>query len=378
MSDDRREMLEAALDQAEEGTLEAPIEKEIEVNDDPIQAENAEESNSTESNDDHEETRDEKGRFKAQKSTEDSTNQDSSKESDVVGESNSDDETEAKTVEYTLQKPTTFKKEYVPIWEKLAAGKPLTREESVKFAEYTGSTRETEFKRGISTYKAEADNSRQLTQAIGQFAPELQAQGIHPVAWINNLGRAHMILSKAPYEQKIQMFHRLANDYGIQLNEDSLQMPQQQYVDPYQQQLMQQLQATQQQVQQLSAIREQEESARLTSEISRVSSNKERFPHFEMVREDMAQLLERGLAQDLESAYAKAVRMNDEAYKLETERLLKTANTQASKAQQVAKAKATAVSPRSSTPSGQVNKTDAKDRRSVLMAQLSEAESGRV
>ena len=145
-------------------------------------------------------------------------------------------------------------------------------------------------------------------------------------------------------------------------------MPEQAYVDPYQQQLMQQLQATQQQVQQLSAIRDQEENARLTSEISRVSSDKGRFPHFEMVREDMAQLLERGLAPNLETAYAKAVRMNDEAYKLEQDKLLRSASTQASKAQQVAKAKATAVSPRSVTPSGQVSKSDAKDRRSLLMA----------
>jgi hypothetical protein len=97
-----------------------------------------------------------------------------------------------------------------------------------------------------------------------------------------------------------------------------------------------------------------------------------------MVREDMAQLLERGIAQDLETAYAKAVRINDEAYKLDQERLLKSASTQASKAQQVAKAKATAVSPKSVTPSGQVSKTDAKDRRSMLMAQIAEAESGRV
>jgi hypothetical protein len=174
------------------------------------------------------------------------------------------------------------------------------------------------------------------------------------------------------------MFHRLAQDYGIQLNQDSFQMPEQAYVDPYQQQLMQQLQATQQQVQQLSAIREQEENARLNQEINRVSSDRERFPHFEMVREDMAQLLERGLAQDLESAYAKAVRMNDEAYKLEQDRLLKSVSTQASKAQQVAKAKATAVSPRSVTPSGQVKNTDAKDRRSLLMANLADAEGGRV
>ena len=363
MSEDRREMLEAALDQAEEGTLEAPIEKEIEVNDDPIQAEK--ETDSTESND-----RDEKGRFKS-KTEETSSQDDPVEETELVAEA-SDVPDEVKA-----QRPTTWKKEYVEIWDKMEKGEPLKKEDFSKFAEYANQ-REAEYKRGVSAYKAEADNARQLTQAIGPFIPELQAQNIHPVAWINNLGRAHMVLSKAPYQEKVQMFHRLAQDYGIQLNQDSLQMPEQVYVDPYQQQLMQQLQATQQQVQQLSAIRDQEENARLTSEISRVSSNKERFPHFEMVREDMAQLLERGLAQDLETAYAKAVRMNDEAYKLEQDKLLKSAGSQASKAQQVAKAKATAVSPRSATPSGQVSKVDAKDRRSLLMSSLADAEGGRV
>ncbi len=347
---DRREMLEAAIDQAEE----APVEKEIEVND-----------NSTEKEADSTENRDEKGRFKSEEAQDDTP-----EEPELVAETNDDPEV-------NVQKPTTWKKEYRDVWDKMQDGKPLDKEEFAKFADYANQ-REAEYKRGVSAYKAEADNARQLTQAIGPFIPELQAQNIHPVAWINNLGRAHMILSKAPYQEKVQMFHRLAQDYGIQLNQDSLQMPEQAYVDPYQQQLMQQLQATQQQVQQLSAIRDQEENARLTSEISRVSSDKGRFPHFEMVREDMAQLLERGLAQDLETAYAKAVRMNDEAYKLEQDKLLKSASNQASKAQQVAKAKATAVSPKSVTPSGQVSKTDAKDRRSVLMAQLSEAESGRV
>jgi hypothetical protein len=361
MSDDRREMLEAALDQAEEGTLEAPIEKEIEVNDDPIQTENQETSS--------EENRDEKGRFKS-KQEETSSQDDTDQESELVAEASNVDEEE-------IKRPTTWKKEYRDVWDKMADGKPLDKAEFAKFAEYANQ-REAEYKKGVSAYKGEADNARQLTEAIGQFAPELQAQGIHPVAWINNLGRAHMVLSKAPYDQKVQMFHRLAQDYGIQLNQDALQMPEQAYVDPYQQQLMQQLQATQQQVAQLSQIREQEENARLSNEISRVSSDKERFPHFEMVREDMAQLLERGLAPNLETAYAKAVRMNDEAYKLEQDKLLRSAGSQASKAQQVAKAKATAVSPRSVTPSGQVSKTDAKDRRSLLMANLADAEGGRV
>ena len=367
MSDDRREMLEAALEQAEEGTLEAPIEKEIEVNDDPIQAEN--ESYEKEGDDTESIDRDEKGRFKG-KSEEASSQDDTVEEPELVAEATDEPVEE-------IKRPTTWKKEYVEVWEKMKDGKPLDKAEFAKFAEYANQ-REAEFKRGVSAYKNEADNARQLTQAIGPFIPELQQQGIHPVAWINNLGRAHMMLTKAPYDQKVQMFHRLAADYGIQLNQDAIQTPEQAYVDPYQQQLMQQLQATQQQVQQLSQIREQEENARLTQEISRVSSNKVAFPHFDMVREDMAQLLERGLAQDLETAYAKAVRMNDEVYKLEQDKLLKSVGNQASKAQQVAKAKATAVSPRSATPSGQVSKTDAKDRRSLLLASLADAESGRV
>jgi len=350
----RRDMLEAALEQVEEGTTE----KEIESNDEQTES-SSEESTSNEVT--SEENRDEKGRFKSEESSE---------ETELVAEATDE-------VQEEVKRPTTWKKEYRDVWDKMQEGKPLDKQEFAKFAEYANQ-REAEYKRGVSAYKAEADNARQLTEAIGPFVPELQAQNIHPVAWINNLGRAHMVLSKAPYAEKVQMFHRLAQDYGIQLNQDGISMPEQQYVDPYQQQLMQQLQATQQQVQQLSAIRDQEENARLNNEINRVSSNKERFPHFDMVREDMAQLLERGLAQDLESAYAKAVRMNDEAYKLEQDRLLKSVSTQASKAQQVAKAKATAVSPRSVTPSGQVKSTDAKDRRSLLMANLADAEGGRV
>ena len=100
MSDDRRELLEAALDQAEEGTLEAPIEKEIEVNDDPIQTENASEETSVEESD----NRDEKGRFKAQEA---SPEQDSAEEPDMVG-STSDASEE-------IKRPTTWKKEYVEV-----------------------------------------------------------------------------------------------------------------------------------------------------------------------------------------------------------------------------------------------------------------------
>jgi hypothetical protein len=184
-----------------------------------------------------------------------------------------------------------------------------------------------------------------------------------------------MILTKAPHDQKVQMFHRLAQDYGVNLNQ--INEPQQP-VDAYTQQLMQQLYQVNQEVSTIKGRFEQEEQARLNNEIERVRSDKERFPHFDMVREEMAQLLELGKAQDLETAYAKAVRMNDEAFRLEQEKLLNNATKQASKAQQVARAKATAVSPKSVTPNGTQAKVEAKDRRSLLMAQMAEAESGRL
>ena len=211
----------------------------------------------------------------------------------------------------------------------------------------------------------------QLREAIEPFIPELQKNGIHPAAWINNLGRAHLILAQGTPEQKVQMFHRLAQDYGVQLNATG----EVQQLDPYTQQLQYQLQQLNQEVSAVKGWREQQENARLMEEINRVSSNAEKFPHFEAVRETMAQLLEHGQAQDLETAYAKAVRLQDDVWQLEQERLLKQATQKVSQAQKVAKAKAAAVSPKSVTPSGVATTSDKKDRRSILAEQLGEMNS---
>jgi hypothetical protein len=354
---DRREMLESALEDVLEPQDEGkPVDTEVE--DEEVEVSQDEPA------------RNEKGQFVAKE-------QASAEEESV--EAVAEDTIEAEQPEEQseigdIPKPTTWKKDLLPLWDKIAKGETLTKEESKKHLEYLNQ-RENEFKNGVRVYKAEAERAKALEEAINPFVPELQAQGIHPAAWINNLGRAHMILSKAPYDQKVQMFHRLAQDYGVNLNQSSEPVAP---TDAYTQQLMQQLYQVNQEVSSIKGRFEQEEQQRLVNEIERVRSNKERFPHFDMVREEMAQLLELGKAQDLETAYAKAVRMNDEAWKVEQEKLLRQATTQASKAQQVAKAKATAVSPKSVTPNGTQAKVEAKDRRSLLMAQMTEAESGRL
>jgi len=343
---DRRELLMQAMEAAEEGELEPPIEKDIEV----PETDNISEESS-----------------KAEISEED--NEESAEVLAAIESADKDEAQEAAEEVKPVTRPSTWKKEYVQIWDKMEKGEQISKEDFIKFAEYANQ-RESEYKKGVSTYKAEADNAKQLTDAIAPFAQEFQQQGISPAAWINNLGRAHMVLSKAPYEQKVQMFQRLAQDYGIQLGEGVGNIQQ---LDPYTQQLMNQLNQVNQEVSSIKGRFAQEENQRLMNEIQKYQSDVEKYPHFDRVREEMAQLLELGHAQDLDTAYKKAVRMNDEVWGIEQDRLLKTAKQQALKAQQVAKAKSAAVLPKSTTPSGTVVSGEKKDRRALIAEQLGEA-----
>ena len=273
-----------------------------------------------------------------------------------------------------VTRPSTWKKEYVQIWDKMEKGEQISKEDFTKFAEYANQ-RESEYKKGVSTYKAEADRAKSYEEAIAPYAQELQKRGIKPDQYISNLARADQILTHAPMEQKVQIFQRLAQEYGVQLNGNG----QMQQFDPYTQQLMNQLNMVNQEVSSIKGRFAEEENQRLMGEIEKYRSDVEKYPHFDVVREEMAQLLELGKAQDLETAYKKAVRMNDDVWALEQDRLLKDAKQTAIKAQQVAKAKAAAVSPKSVTPSGRVAEPgDKKDRRSLISEQLGEAMSRRV
>ena len=272
-----------------------------------------------------------------------------------------------------ITRPSTWKKEYVQIWDKMEKGEQISKDDFTKFAEYANQ-RESEYKKGVSTYKAEADRAKSYENAIAPYADNLQRRGIQPTQYIENLVRAEQILSNAPYDQKVQVFQKLASDYGIQLNGGQVTQ-----LDPYTQQLMNQLNMVNQEVSSIKGRFAQEENQRLMNEIQKYQSDTANYPHFDVVREEMAQLLELGKAQDLETAYKKAVRMNDDVWLLEQERLLKDAKQSAVKAQQVAKAKAAAVSPKSVTPSGRVIEPgDKKDRRSIIAEQMGEALSRRV
>ena len=343
---DLRSALEDALNKAEDGSLEAPVEREIEVDNEPL--------------------RNEKGQFASKQDEEPAQEAPQAENDDVEVEAAKTEQVEEEPKEYTpsVARPTTWKKEFLPLWDKLDKGESLTQDEARSLLNYNVQ-RENEFKKGVSAYKAEADNAKTLREAIEPFVPELQKSGIHPAAWINNLGRAHMTLTQAPYEQKLNMFDQLAKSYGIDLNL-AYGGGSGVYQDPYAQQLQQQLYSLQQQVNQVGSWKQQQENSVLMSEIDRFAADSENNPHFEALKGEMAQLLELGKATDLRTAYDAAKWLVPEVREAELKRLTQTAQTQVQNQQRIAKAKAAAVSPKSAIPSGQVIATDKKDRRSIL------------
>lgn len=271
---------------------------------------------------------------------------------------------------------TTWRKEYLPIQQKLAAGQALTADEAQKLAAYNVQ-REKEYSTGVSTYKAEAQQAQHLTQAMAEFMPTLQQHNLNPAQWIQNLGRAHHTLALGSPEQKLQMFTQLAKDYGVPLA--AVQQAQSGQVDPLSLQLMHELQSLNTQVKGVTSWRQQQEDQALQQEISKFSDTAQ-YPHFEQVRESMAQLLERGLAQNPDEAYAKAVRLDDTVFNAEQARqaAAQAATTAASRQAAVARARSASVSVRSATPSGATATGAAKDRRGILAEALDAADSGRV
>lgn len=240
--------------------------------------------------------------------------------------------------------------------------------------------RESEYSRGVSTYKQEYDRLKPLADAVEPFMPLLQQHNIPPAQWLQNLGNAHKTLALGSPQEKAAMFAQLARDYNVPLDQlgNVQPMPIQQAAQSPTHTLWNELTGVKQQLQQFLTQAEQEKQAQMAAEISAFAAKHE---HFEQVRETMSRLLGAGVAQDLEGAYAKAIRMHDDIWQAEQEKFRQAEEAKKAEAARAAaaKARAAAVSPRSAAPTGPVTgATDGKkDRRSVIAEQL-ESMGGRV
>lgn len=264
--------------------------------------------------------------------------------------------------------PTSWKKEY---WEKFAALPPDVQK-------YIGE-REGQFASGVSTYKQEAERAKEIYSALQPYSDDLQRYNITFPQWIQQVGTVHQTLAKGTVEEKLRTLSQLLPSYNVPARLaiqdaqgnwqllDTGKLPQQQA--PQQQQF---------QPQDIEKIVEQKlEQRTMLSDIEKFSQS---HPHYEAVRSQMAGLLQAGMAENLDDAYDKALRINPELYAAEQQRIAteKAAQAKQEQAARVAKARSSAVSPRSDTPSGSMTGDGKKGLRSNLVDAFDAIEEGRV
>ena len=256
-------------------------------------------------------------------------------------------------------RPSSWKKDYEEDWGKL----------DPRLQDYI-QQREADYAKGVSTYKNQWDMAAPIVESLRQFQPLLQQYGVAPQQWITQLGNAHAQLVTGTPQQKMAVFQQLANDYGINLGAFGG------YENPAYDQFSQLSQELNQIKNQWGSFQAQQEAMEQTQLRSEIDSFKADKPYFEEVREVMAGLLQSGMADDLQSAYDKAIRLNDDVFqKVNAEQANKSEAVQREK---VAQAKAKVLSPKSTTPTASTTSggKSANSAREAILAAFDTHSSG--
>lgn len=270
-------------------------------------------------------------------------------------------------------RPSSWKKDYWDHWEKL----------DPKLAEYINQ-RESEYAKGVSTYKQEWDRAKPILDVVSSIQPELERYGIKPEQQIQRYFEIHKALALGSPEQKLQTFLRVAQEYQVPVQ--NLFVRGQDGQIYFNNQLMQQqTQQPQVDVERIIEAKLQERSA--SQEAQSFASMKDAsgnpaHPHFEAVRDTMAQLLEAGLAEDLNQAYEAALRhpRHSDIFEAEQQqrRQQEESERQRKLKEEADRAKRNAVSTRTQTPSSTTNSNSKKGLRSIIEEAVDTHAGGRV
>jgi len=251
--------------------------------------------------------------------------------------------------------PASWKKDYHEVW--------TTADPKLK--EYAWQ-REEEMKRGVEPLLSKAQFADSIQQAIEPYQNNLKSLGIEPPQAIKALMDADNVLRHGSPQQKAQMFASLSQQYGVNLGEIS--NLQQQPVDPTVSALQNELYSVRNEV---MSWKQQQEAAQNQALLGEINTFAQKAEFFEDARPTMIQLLNSGMAQNLDDAYNKALRLDESlSSKIQQSTQAQTEAAKRESANKAAKAaRAAAVSVRSSTP-GVNTATKAQDRRSLLAEQI--------
>lgn len=262
--------------------------------------------------------------------------------------------------------PASWKKDFHEVWQKA----------DPKMQEYAWQ-REEQMRAGVEPLLSKAQFADAMQEAISPYMTTIQGLGLTPDKAVGALMEADHKLRTSDPQTKMQYFMQLAQSYGINLGALQGQPAQpgaapQQSVDPLVWQLQNELNQVRGEVMGWKQQQEMMENQTLLGEINQFSLKAE---HFEEARPAMIQLLQSGLAQTLDEAYEKAIRLDPNLFDaVQKAQQAEAAARQAKEQNRAAKtARAAAVSVRSATP-GVNTAPKSGDRRALLEEAFAEAE----
>ena len=260
--------------------------------------------------------------------------------------------------------PASWRKDFHDVWQKA----------DPKMQEYAWQ-REEQMRAGVEPLLAKAQFADTMQEAIEPYLPTIQGMGLTPEKAVSALMQADYTLRTAPAQQKMQLFAQLAQSYGINLGAMGAnpQAAPQNSVDPLVWQLQNELNNVRGEVMGWKQQQEMQQNQQLLGEINQFSLKAD---HFEEARPTMIQLLQSGMAETLEQAYDKAIRLNPDLFEqVSKAQQAEQAAKQAKEYNRAAKAaRAAAVSVRSATPSANTA-PKAANRRALLEEAFSETET---
>jgi hypothetical protein len=209
--------------------------------------------------------------------------------------------------------------------------------------------RQDQFHKGIEQYKEAATFAKTIDKSIAPYKEYMANLNVTPDVAFQNLLKTEHTLRMGSAQDKAEMMLKLAHDYQIDLGQLA-GIP----YDPTVHNLKAQLDYTKSQLEASNNFRQSQEDGQIQSVIEEFAQTHE---HFTEVQATMADLLERGFATDLDDAYVKAIRLDDNVFqKAQAQQQTSAVRQSLAKADQAAKAaKAVAVSVKGS-PAG-VNKS---------------------
>ncbi len=206
--------------------------------------------------------------------------------------------------------------------------------------------RENDYHRGVESYKPAVMFAQEIGRAIEPYARNIQLSGVPVSQAIHTLLMTEDKLRNGDPQTKAQALVKIAQDYGIDLSQAANVAPPDPNAWHMEQQLHRERLARQHYEQQIT-VRDQSAVESEIQEFARAEGHE----HFPVVKQDMAAMLQSGIATDLKDAYNKAVWARPDLRQSLVEKERTEAEKRALEQARRGKAKSAAVGVKGSAPS---------------------------